>query len=127
MPFGAVAVWQTGYGHLGRDLPETTKDFKTFGLDYPQLYKELIIEGTDFSRLSMKDQQKLISGAIQDSSLAEKYCNKLQLNFLSLKTDPDFVTRNKRKIKDNYSLKAYGQKLSHFYESAFWMHKTFVI
>lgn len=116
---GFLEPWLFNTPVIGRDLPEITTDFKKLGLKFSGLYQELKIEGQEFSKLSPKNQRQIIKKCYDNPDYALNCLETLPLKDLTFTFMPELIAQNKTIIEKNYSPQAYGQKLSHFYESSF--------
>ena len=116
---GFLEPWLYNTPVIGRDLPEITADFKGFDLKFSGLYQELQIEGQEFSQLSPENQKQIIKKCYDNPDFALNCLETLPLKDLTSTFMPELIAQNKSIIEKNYSPQAYGQKLSHFYESSF--------
>jgi hypothetical protein len=116
---GFLEPWLFEKPVMGRDLPEITKDFKAKGIEFPCLYTQLHVEQQDFSELSPEQQREIITQTLTQPDLSTKYLDELNLQGLTYKTPTELISKNKNLIQSQYSPEAYGQKLSHFYATAF--------
>ncbi|RIJ46751.1 glycosyltransferase family 1 protein [Maribellus luteus] len=118
--FGMVYLepWLLDTPIVGRDIDYITRDFKEDGFEFPALYYKLNIPGikVDFKDLNMKMQMEIISdlksGRLSKQQVFEQ--NPI-LNTLFKKVADSVTEKNKTIIQNNYSLKAYGNKLQEQY------------
>ncbi|MFV0267400.1 MAG: hypothetical protein ACK5HT_09725 [Draconibacterium sp.] len=118
--FGMVYLepWLLDTPVVGRDIDYITRDFKEDSFEFPALYYKLNIPGikVDFKDLNMKMQMEIISdlksGRLSKQQVFEQ--NPI-LSTLFKKVADSVTNKNKTIIQNNYSLKAYGNKLQEQY------------
>ncbi|MCK3685141.1 hypothetical protein [Maribellus sp. YY47] len=115
---GYLEPWLLDTPVVGRDIDYITRDFKEDGFEFPALYYKLNIPDikVDFKDLNMKMQMEIISdlksGRLSKQQVFEQ--NPI-LNTLFKKVTDSVTDKNKTIIQNNYSLKAYGNKLQEQY------------
>ncbi len=122
--FGMVFLepWVGGTPVSGRDLPGITGDLKNYGLEFPGLYKQILVEsGTricDFAGLGRKEQEEVITRARSSFSERDKI-HRLNLFLESLFTvpEPEILEKNRQIILKHFSVSSYGQRLFEIYKA----------
>ena len=122
--FGMVFLepWVAGTPVSGRDLPGITGDLRNFGLEFPGLYKQILVESgkgiCDFAEIGREGQEDIITRA--RSSLSER--NKIHrlnpfLGSLFTVPKPGVLEKNREIILKHFSVSSYGQKLLEIYKA----------
>jgi glycosyltransferase involved in cell wall biosynthesis len=119
--FGMVYLepWLLNTPVVGRDIDFISKDFKADGLEFPALYKHILVDanGKDFKNLSMGEQMNQISNIKNDLIFKEKVIEQNSIFGLLFEKVPEtIIEKNVSIIKNNYSLKGYGLKLQERYK-----------
>ncbi|MDB4583135.1 hypothetical protein N9164_08285 [Draconibacterium sp.] len=119
--FGMVYLepWLLNTPVVGRDIDFISKDFKTDGLEFPALYKHILVDanGKDFKNLSMGEQMNQISNIKNDLKFKEQVIEQNSIfSLLFGKVPETIIEKNVSIIKNNYSLKGYGLKLQERYK-----------
>ncbi|MGE9269177.1 MAG: hypothetical protein ACQKBU_00095 [Verrucomicrobiales bacterium] len=135
--FGMVFLesYAKGKALMGRDLPEITTDFRASGLRFPGLYEGLMIPGewvnevneseVDFSQVNPAVQREIVRRVWRDPKAAEKVRVRRQGGGMTLQdwirdqlaTSPTELMRNREIITEQYSLRAYAERLKVIYQT----------
>lgn len=117
--FGMVYLepWLFGTPVVGRNLENITHDLKKYGICFPYLYKNIIIDNDkEFSTLTLTEQQEYIVRVKEDEETKSQFLsrNKFLLNLLS-DVDRTIIDQNIQTIKNTFSIDKYGDKLHGIY------------
>lgn len=121
--FGMVYLepWLMGTPVIGRDIEMVTNDIISSGIDFPVLYKKLVVpfKGSisELHNLNIEDQLGIIERSINSSDFISQIFanNPFLLNFLKdIKSTT--VEKNKAVILEDYSLEKYGDRLNGIYQ-----------
>lgn len=122
--FGMVFLepWIAGTPVSGRDLPGITGDLKGYGLEFPGLYREILVESgegiQDFAALGREGQEDVIGRA----RVAPEERDRLRrmnpfLDRLFPDIEPGMLERNRQIILEHFSVSGYGQRLFEIYKT----------
>ena len=102
----------------GRYLPQVCGDFASYGIEFPVLYEKLNTPGgCDFADLEVDDKMEFILKIKKDESAREEFLSaNPQLQRMIAEVPESTLENNIRRIKDNYSLESYGEKLNEIYK-----------
>ena len=119
--FGMVYLepWLFNTPVVGRNIVYISRDFINDGVLFPSLYQHLHIPGTDndFKDLEIIRQMEIISDVKNKRIKKEKIFEQNEgLHFLFKNVASTIIEKNKKIIKNNYSLKKYGIKLQNRYK-----------
>ena len=119
--FGMVYLepWLLNTPVVGRDIDYITRDFTYDGFEFPALYKQLNIPEirNNFKDLDIATQMQFIAAVKNNQVKKEKLFEQNEvLKSLFEKVDTATIEKNKKIIKDKYSLKGYGIKLQNRYK-----------
>jgi len=119
--FGMVYLepWLLNTPVVGRNIDYITRDFNADGFQFPMLYNQIIIPATnaDFKDLEMEIQMNIISEIKNNTSKKTGILEQNKaLQMLFEKTGSEITEKNKKIIKEKYSLKGYGSKLQNRYK-----------
>jgi glycosyltransferase involved in cell wall biosynthesis len=120
--FGMVYLepWLAGTPVIGRDLPCVTNDLRKHGIEFSRLYSGLYLEKNeqmvDFKDLEIEHQEKFIAEIASHESTRSKFLrdNPFLMHILD-DFPPDVILRNQIRIKEEFSLEKYGNKLLAIY------------
>lgn len=122
--FGMVFLEPWGYFTpvCGRDIPMVTGDFRKSGISFNGLYGCLSVPGptgrSDFKDLSVREQQKMILHAQNDSGFARKILTtNRKLKTMWNSATKQQIRKNRNVLRKMYSIKQYGTRLSEIYSA----------
>jgi len=117
--FGMVYLepWLFNTPVVGRELTNIIHDLKNFGIDFPYLYKSIIIENKiDFSTVEIDKQQAFIKKIMNNEKTQDLFLEtNSHLKNIFLEVDKETINRNKQKIVETFSIEKYGEKLHEIY------------
>lgn len=110
--------WLFGKPVVGRYLPQVCGDFAAYGIEFPVLYEQLNTpNGSDFADLEVDDKMEYILKIKKDETTRNEFLSaNPQLNKITAEVPELMIENNIRRIKDNYSLESYGEKLNEIYK-----------
>jgi len=94
---------------IGRALKENVKDFEENGIDFSNLYSELIFNGSDFASLSNKERIEILENLSERDLIKILFENRLgkKLEFV----DKEIISKNKKMVIENYDYVENAKKL----------------
>jgi len=94
---------------IGRALKENIKDFEEQGIDFSNLYSELIFNGIDFASLPHKGRIEILKNLSETDLVRILFDNQLskKLEF----NDEEIISRNKKRIIERYNYIENADKL----------------
>ncbi len=110
--------WLFGKPVVGRRLPQVCQDFAGYGIKFPVLYDKLeVASGRDFADLSLEEKMAFILEAKDDRDKRMDFlAANPQLELIWAEVPEELLENNIENIKNNYSLKSYGDKLYAIYK-----------
>lgn len=122
--FGMVFLepWLAGTPVSGRDLPGITGDLRSYGLEFPGLYKHILVESRtgvcDFTELDQEGQEDCIV-RIHRFTYEKVKISRLNPFLESLFTviEPEMIRKNRQIILNQFSVANYGKRLLELYKS----------
>ncbi len=111
--FTFLEGWVAGKKVIGRGIDFIFEDLRGNGLELEHFYREIDIDGKDFADYSYEEQFELLEKA--DYEMLKE---NLQKMIDIIYDGKDIVEHNKKKIIENYSLKAYADRLFNMIEKA---------
>ncbi len=110
--------WLFGKPVVGRRLPQVCQDFSEYGIKFPVLYDKLeVAPGKDFADLSLEEKMAFIFEIRDDREKRNNFqAANPQLELIWADVSEELLENNIENIKNNYSLKSYGDKLYAVYK-----------
>ena len=122
--FGMVFLepWLAWTPVSGRDLPGITGDLRSYGLEFPGLYKHILVESRtgvcDFTELDQEGQEDCIVRIHRFGYEKEKICRLNPfLESLFTVVEPEMIRKNRQIILNQFSVANYGKRLLELYKS----------
>jgi glycosyltransferase involved in cell wall biosynthesis len=120
--FGMVYLepWLAGTPVIGRDLPCITGDLKKYGIEFPRLYKSIMVETQagiiDFKDLELELQENYITSVHKQQAERHKLFQANPFLNTFLMDIPVEITRNNQQIiNDHFTVEKYGERLLAIY------------
>lgn len=118
--FGMVYMepWLMNTPVIGRDIKMVTKDLKSAGMEFPLLYKRLIVsDNKEIYELNFDEQTRVIREYLNDSS-GKEHLIKQNIFLKGLLDLPSeiLIKRNKEVILKQFSLDNYSKRLNEIYQ-----------
>ncbi|MCG6190454.1 glycosyltransferase family protein [Maribellus maritimus] len=119
--FGMVYLepWLLNTPVVGREIEYISRDFRNDGFIFPALYKQLNTPESDidFKDLDINIQMKIIAGLKNLQTEKEKIFEQNEvLKSLFQKVKSETIEKNKKIIRNKYSIEGYGIKLQNRYK-----------
>jgi len=109
--------WLFGTPVKGRNIPYATSDIIKRNIQFPYLYDNVLVNGTDFPALSLDEQQQVV-----EQLCAEQYHRDLFLkqnnHLISIfeRVNSEMIEHNAQTLENAFSLKAYANELVGIYQ-----------
>ncbi|QGY42461.1 glycosyltransferase [Maribellus comscasis] len=119
--FGMVYLepWLLNTPVVGRDIKYISRDFRNDGFIFPALYKQINTpeSNADFKDMDINTQMKIIAGIKSLQIEKEKIFEQNEvLKSLFQKVESKTIEKNKKIIRNKYSIEGYGTKLQNRYK-----------
>jgi len=120
--FGMVYLepWLAGTSVIGRELACIIGDLKSRGVEFPRLYKKILVETTegliDFKDFKPDEQESIIKAVInQPESTRKLFRNNPLLMRLLDDIPAEIILKNQQVVKKRFSIEEYGKELLAIY------------
>ncbi len=106
--FTFIIGWSGGKEVVGRRINFLMKDFENNDLKFPGFYNNLLIEGKEFSKISLENQLEIIKSKKFDKVIFKQLENTFNA---IIHPDKKIIKINKKIIEKKYSLKNYYKSI----------------
>jgi glycosyltransferase involved in cell wall biosynthesis len=120
--FGMVYLepWMSGTAVVGRELPCSIKDLEAMGIEFPRLYRKIIIRKSgkpvDFKDLGIPEQEHQILKLLRSREAKMQLLKDNSfLNSWFQEVPVPLIRKNQQTIRQKFSTKEYGKELFKIY------------